>query len=75
KDNIENNNNLATILPLRKDIIIPKTVPIMKKSIEKRTRYGKLWGMAREATLLVLDSDDHEMKHLLQDYINRKKGQ
>ncbi|CAG8729818.1 1100_t:CDS:1, partial [Funneliformis caledonium] len=45
------------------------------KSIEKRTRYGKLWGIAREATLLALDSDDHKIEHLLQDYINRKKGQ
>ncbi|CAG8588062.1 14713_t:CDS:2 [Funneliformis mosseae] len=70
KDNIENNNNLATILPSCKDITIPKTVSIMKKSIDKRTRYGKLWGMTREATLLALDSDDHEMEHLLQDYIN-----
>ncbi|CAG8732122.1 15733_t:CDS:2, partial [Funneliformis mosseae] len=57
------------------DITILKTVLIMKKSINKRIRYGKLWGIAREATLFALDFDDHEMKYLLQDYINRKKGQ
>ncbi|CAB4493386.1 unnamed protein product [Rhizophagus irregularis] len=45
----------------------------MKKAIEKRKKYGKLWGMAREATLLALESNDNEMELILQDYINKKQ--
>ena len=71
KDN--SNNDLEMIIPARKAITIPKTVPIMKKAVEKRTKYGKLWGMAREATLLALESDDNEMELILRDYINKKK--
>ncbi|CAB5183793.1 unnamed protein product [Rhizophagus irregularis] len=74
-ENLENNtnNDLEIRIPTRKAITIPKTVPIMKKAIEKRKKYGKLWGMAREATLLALESNDNEMELILQDYINKKK--
>ncbi|CAB5383987.1 unnamed protein product [Rhizophagus irregularis] len=74
-ENLENNtnNDLEIRIPTLKAITIPKTVPIMKKAIEKRKKYGKLWGMAREATLLALESNDNEMELILQDYINKKK--
>ncbi|CAB4487905.1 unnamed protein product [Rhizophagus irregularis] len=74
-ENLKNNtnNDLEIRIPTRKAITIPKTVPIMKKAIEKRKKYGKLWGMAREATLLALESNDNEMELILQDYINKKK--
>ncbi|CAB5396326.1 unnamed protein product [Rhizophagus irregularis] len=44
-ENLENNtnNDLEIRIPTRKAITIPKTVPIMKKAIEKRKKYGKLW--------------------------------
>ncbi|CAB4419370.1 unnamed protein product [Rhizophagus irregularis] len=44
-ENLENNtnNDLEIRVPTRKAITIPKTVPIMKKAIEKRKKYGKLW--------------------------------
>ena len=45
----------------------------MKKAVEKRTKYGKLWDISCEATLLALESDDYEMEFMLRDYINKKK--
>ncbi|PKY62133.1 hypothetical protein RhiirA4_488071 [Rhizophagus irregularis] len=53
-ENLENNTNNDL------EIRIPT-------SIEKRKKYGKLWGMAREATLLALESNDNEME---QNHIN-----
>ena len=58
-------NCLETILPSRKNITIPKTGPIVKRAIDKRTKYGKLWGMGREVTLLALEYDDHEIEYFL----------
>ncbi|CAB4420879.1 unnamed protein product [Rhizophagus irregularis] len=70
-DNTDSDN----ILLLRKEITIPKCAPILKKAIDKKTKYGRLWGMAREATLLALESNDNEMEVLLKEYINKRKRQ
>ncbi|PKY35732.1 hypothetical protein RhiirB3_504557, partial [Rhizophagus irregularis] len=70
-DNADSDN----ILLLRKEITIPKCAPILKKAIDKKTKYGRLWGMAREATLLALESNDNEMEVLLKEYINKRKRQ
>lgn len=67
------NYDSEMIIPVRKAITIPMTMPVMKKAVDKRTKYGKIWGMARVATLLAMESDDHEMEIMLQDYINKKK--
>jgi hypothetical protein len=70
------NNEFADkgILPVQKPITIPKTVPILRKAIHKRTLYGHVWGLARTATLLAVEQDDNEITTLLQDYIKRKSN-
>ncbi|EXX58474.1 hypothetical protein GLOIN_2v1765089 [Rhizophagus irregularis DAOM 181602=DAOM 197198] len=70
-----NNTDSDNILLLRKEITIPKCASILKKAIDKKTKYGRLWGMAREATLLALESNDNEMEVLLKEYINKRKRQ
>ncbi|RIB06736.1 hypothetical protein C2G38_2216299 [Gigaspora rosea] len=35
--------------------------PATKKTIQKRNKYSKIWGLAREATLLAVDNDDNEI--------------
>ena len=37
--------------------------------------YGRIWGLARTATLLAVDQDDDEITHILQNYIRRKSNQ
>ncbi|RIB22697.1 hypothetical protein C2G38_2033379 [Gigaspora rosea] len=64
--------NDRNILPIRKPATIPTTIPTLKKSIYKRNLYGCVWGLAREATLLVVEQDDKEIVTYLQGYISRK---
>lgn len=49
------------------------TASITKNTINKRNRYGRIWGLAQEATLLAVDSDDNEIIQILKSYIDRKK--
>ena len=42
KENIEIDDSSSMILSMRKSITVSKTVPIVKKTIEQRTKYGKL---------------------------------
>ena len=60
----DNSSSIEIILPICKDITVPKTVPIIKKTIDKRIKYGKLWGIVREVILLVLESDDCKIAKL-----------
>ncbi|CAG8730545.1 7460_t:CDS:2, partial [Cetraspora pellucida] len=41
-------------------------------SFYKRNLYGRVWGLARIATLLAVEQDDDEITTFLQDYIRRK---
>ena len=52
--------------------IVPAMTPVVKKALQKRNKYGKIWGLAREATLLAVDDDDSEIVDILQSYIQRK---
>jgi len=63
------------ILPIRKPVTIPTTVPILKKAVHKRNLYGRVWGLARTATLLAVEQEDNEITIFLQDYIRRKSNQ
>lgn len=65
--------NDKNILPIRKPATIPTTIPTLKKSIYKRNLYGRVWGLAREATLLAVEQDDNEIVTYLQGYISRKR--
>ncbi|CAG8854931.1 25634_t:CDS:1, partial [Gigaspora margarita] len=62
------------ILPVRKPITAPTTIPRLKKSIYKRNLYGRVWGLAREATLLAVEQEDNEIVTYLQGYISRKRN-
>ncbi|CAG8841229.1 26486_t:CDS:1, partial [Gigaspora margarita] len=64
--------NDKEVLPTRKPITVPTTVPMVKKSIHKRNLYGRIWGLARQATLLAVEKDDNEIITYLQSYINKK---
>ncbi|RIB08299.1 hypothetical protein C2G38_2212012 [Gigaspora rosea] len=61
-------------LPMRKPTTIPKTVHMVKNSIHKRNLYGRIWGLAREATLLAVEQNDNEIVPYLQAYINRSRN-
>lgn len=63
------------ILPIRKPVTIPTTVPVLKKAVHKRNLYGRVWGLARTATLLAVEQEDNEITIFLQDYIRRKSNQ
>ncbi|CAB4435966.1 unnamed protein product [Rhizophagus irregularis] len=62
------------ILPAKKPITIPTTIPILRKAVYKRNLYGHVWGLARTATLLAVEQEDDEITTLLQDYIRRKSN-
>src|SRR3989337_806993 len=53
-DETMNNNTL----PVRKPVTIPITVPVLKKAVHKRNLYGRVWGLARTATLLAVEQED-----------------
>ncbi|CAB4496334.1 unnamed protein product [Rhizophagus irregularis] len=65
------NNNT---LPVQKSVTIPITVPVIKKATHKRNLYGRVWGLARTATLLAVEQEDDEITLILQDYIRRKSN-
>ncbi|CAB4394588.1 unnamed protein product [Rhizophagus irregularis] len=69
-DETMNNNTL----PVRKPVTIPITVPVLKKAAHKRNLYGRVWGLARTATLLAVEQEDDEITFILQDYIRRKSN-
>jgi hypothetical protein len=69
-DETMNNNTL----PVRKPVTIPTTVPVLKKAVHKRNLYGRVWGLARTATLLAVEQEDDEITLILQDYIRRKSN-
>ncbi|RIB14868.1 hypothetical protein C2G38_2039848 [Gigaspora rosea] len=62
------------ILPVRKPITAPTTIPRLKKSIYKRNLYGRVWGLARKATLLAVEQEDNEIVTYLQGYISQKRN-
>ena len=55
--------------------IVPAMTPVVKKALQKRNKYGKIWGLARETTLLAVDDNDSEIVDILQSYIQRKKNE
>ena len=61
------------ILSVRKPITAPTTISGLKKSIYKRNLYGRVWGLAWEATLLAVEQDNNEIVTYLQGYISRKR--
>ncbi|RIB12488.1 hypothetical protein C2G38_2041785 [Gigaspora rosea] len=63
------------ILPTRKQATIPATVHTIKKAVYKRNLYGRVWGLARTATLLAVEQKDDEITTFLQDYIRRKSNE
>ncbi|CAB5190473.1 unnamed protein product [Rhizophagus irregularis] len=76
RESIWNNEFIdENILPIRKAATIPTTVPILKKAVHKRNLYGRVWGLARTATLLAVEQKDNEITIILQDYIRRKSNQ
>lgn len=54
---------------------IPKTVsPILRHAAQKKLKYGEVWGLARQATHLAIENDQHnEMVVWLKQFINRQK--
>ncbi|CAG8631710.1 7290_t:CDS:2, partial [Gigaspora margarita] len=64
--------NDKNILTRRKPAMIPTTIPTLKKSIYKRNLYSRVWGLAREATLLAVEQNDNKIVTFLQGYISRK---
>ncbi|RHZ89158.1 hypothetical protein Glove_18g82 [Diversispora epigaea] len=68
-------NNDRGILPTRKPVTIPTTVPIFKKAARKRNLYDHIWGLARTATLLAVEQEDDEITTFLRDYIRKKSDQ
>ncbi|RIB26029.1 hypothetical protein C2G38_2030572 [Gigaspora rosea] len=64
------------ILPLCKMATMPTTTtpPAVKKTIHKRNQYGRIWRLAREATLLAVEDGDDEIAQILTKYINMKKN-
>jgi hypothetical protein len=67
-------NTDEAILPIRKPVTIPTSIPILKKAIHKRNLYGHVWGLARTATLLAVEQEDDEITTFLRDYISRKSN-
>ncbi|CAB5371496.1 unnamed protein product [Rhizophagus irregularis] len=45
-----------------------------KQAVHKRNLYGRVWGLARTATLLAVEQEDDEITLILQDYIRRKSN-
>ncbi|CAB4489230.1 unnamed protein product [Rhizophagus irregularis] len=43
-------------------------------AVHKRNLYGRVWGLARTATLLAVEQEDDEITLILQDYIRRKSN-
>ncbi|PKC11428.1 hypothetical protein RhiirA5_497677 [Rhizophagus irregularis] len=56
-----------------KDIYQDKT-NLQEKAVHKRNLYGRVWGLARTATLLAVEQEDDEITLILQDYIRRKSN-
>ncbi|RIB18275.1 hypothetical protein C2G38_2037038 [Gigaspora rosea] len=63
------------ILPIQRPSTVSVTAPTTRKALQKRNHYGKIWGLAREVILLVVNSDDNEIIKILQGYITRKKNE
>ncbi|CAB5392640.1 unnamed protein product [Rhizophagus irregularis] len=63
------------ILPIQKAATISTTVPILKKAVHKRNLYGRVWELARTATLLAVEQKDNEITIIFQNYIRRKSNQ
>ena len=67
-------NTDKAILPIRKSVTIPTSIPILKKAIHKRNLYGHVWRLARTATLLAVEQEDDEITTFLRDYISKKSN-
>ncbi|CAG8785914.1 15151_t:CDS:2 [Cetraspora pellucida] len=63
------------VLPIRQASTVSLMAPTMKKTLQKKNQYGKIWGLAREATLLVMNTEDSEIIKILQSYIMKKKNE
>ncbi|CAG8603705.1 17887_t:CDS:2, partial [Cetraspora pellucida] len=63
------------VLPIRQASTVPLMAPTMKKTLQKRNQYGKIWGLARKATLLAVNTEDSEIIKILQSYIMKKKNE
>ncbi|CAB4394487.1 unnamed protein product [Rhizophagus irregularis] len=69
-DNTDSDN----ILLLRKEIIIPKCAPpILKKAIDKKTKYGMLW-QSNNNTLINEEYEHHELKNIQNPLRIKPKG-
>lgn len=52
--------NSRTLLLICKPATIPVTASITG-AVQKRHQYGRIWGLAREATLLAVNTSDEEI--------------
>ncbi|RIB03021.1 hypothetical protein C2G38_2049612 [Gigaspora rosea] len=48
------------ILPIQRPSTVSVIAPTTRKALHKRNHYGKIWGLAREATLLVKKNERDE---------------
>ncbi|CAG8808813.1 31602_t:CDS:1, partial [Racocetra persica] len=65
-------NQITQIVP--KPLIMPHSVSTSNRCAAiRRSKYGELWGLARQATQLAVETDDDEMKQWLRAFIDRKK--
>ncbi|CAG8668959.1 2853_t:CDS:2, partial [Ambispora gerdemannii] len=55
---------------------IPKTVTsILRRAVQKKAKYGEVWGLARQAAQLAIEQDNYgEMVGWLRQFINRQKA-
>ncbi|CAG8823417.1 36919_t:CDS:2, partial [Gigaspora margarita] len=58
-----------------KPLIMPHSVSSSNRCAAiRRSKYSELWGLAQQATLLSVESDNSEMKQWLKAFIDRKKS-
>ncbi|RIB01581.1 hypothetical protein C2G38_2295145, partial [Gigaspora rosea] len=82
EDNIIFNNKKVALdpasdnftIPMRKTVTKPVTALVAKKTVDKRNQYGRIWGLAREATHFDMDNEDSEIIQVLMKYIDKKKN-